>query len=42
MRDHLPDEIEDEDGDDNEGDLQSHGQTVAERLAAYRKLKRFR
>ncbi|KAG5959661.1 hypothetical protein E4U58_004890 [Claviceps cyperi] len=42
MRDRLPDEIEDEDGDDNEGDLQSHGQTVAERLAAYRKLKRFR
>ncbi|QPG96933.1 hypothetical protein C2857_005505 [Epichloe festucae Fl1] len=38
-------EIEDEngDGDDGEGDWQSHGQTVAEeRLAARRKMKRFR
>ncbi|KAG5978531.1 hypothetical protein E4U55_006092 [Claviceps digitariae] len=38
----VDDEIEDEDGDMTEGELQSHGQSTAQRLAAHRKLKRFR
>jgi hypothetical protein len=35
-------DVEDEDLDENERDLQCHRQTVAERLAARRKMKRFR
>ncbi|KAG6039080.1 hypothetical protein E4U41_003348 [Claviceps citrina] len=38
----VDDEMDDEDGDVSEGELQSQGQTVAERLAARRKMKRFR
>ncbi|KAG6013434.1 hypothetical protein E4U43_007297 [Claviceps pusilla] len=38
----VDDEVEDEEGDITEGDLQSHGQIMAQQLAAHRKLKRFR
>ncbi|KAG6009952.1 hypothetical protein E4U21_000723 [Claviceps maximensis] len=38
----VDDGIEDEDGEVTEGELQSHGQIMAQRLAAHRKLKRFR
>lgn len=42
MSHEADDEIEDEDGGDSEGEVQSRGQSVAERLAARQKMKRFR